>query len=404
MGKETIYRSRHIYTENGEIDGYLIVQDGIIKEIGQGKIKADHDFGNKLIIPGIFDTHNHASGGYHPYGKTDKIRVSNNKKYLKNLAAKGVTSVLTTLFSTIADEESIDVLTTLADKIVGRQFDGATSVGINFEGPFLNRVGENGVRYVPDPVDLKAIQQYIDICGGKLWEMGMAPELPGAAEATEVLLKNGTKVAMTHTDAKSKEAFEAFDRGVDISTHTCNVMVGIHHRNIGGLGAALMDDRVTCELICDGMHVCNDMLKLIFRLKPHDKIMMISDSSSFEGLPSGKYIRHDETIHVNKEGFVLDEHGSLNGSSKPVIYGIKNIVENCGISMEDALRMACYNPCMKFGLVNKGSLAAGKDADFVVIDRHFKVLYTYNGGRKVYDYQVDTDLINKELLACRVSK
>ncbi|MBQ6559855.1 MAG: N-acetylglucosamine-6-phosphate deacetylase [Erysipelotrichaceae bacterium] len=399
-----IYKANHIYTPEGPINGYLIIEKGKIKAITKEKQKADVDFGNKLIIPGIFDTHNHASGGYHPYGKTDKIRVSNNKKYLKNLAAKGVTSVLTTLFSTVADEESIEVLTTLSNKIVGKQFDGATSVGINFEGPFLNRVGENGVRYVPDPVDLKAIKQYIDICGDKLKEMGMAPELPGAVEATEVLLQNGTEVAMTHTDAKSQEAFEAFDRGVSISTHTCNVMVGIHHRNIGGLGAALMDDRVTCELICDGMHVCNDMLKLIFRLKPHDKIMMISDSSAFEGLPKGKYVRHGETINVNQQGFVLDEHGSLSGSSKPVIYGMKNIVENCDIPLEEAIKMASYNPCMKFGLTNKGSLAEGKDADFVVIDRNFKVYYTYNGGRKVYDYQVDTDLINQELLSCRVSK
>ena len=163
-----IYKAKHIYTPEGPIDGYLIVEKGKIKAITKEKQKADVDFGNKLIIPGIFDTHNHASGGYHPYGKTDKIRVSNNKKYLKNLAAKGVTSVLTTLFSTIADEESIEVLTTLSDKIVGRQFDGATSVGINFEGPFLNRVGENGVRYVPDPVDLnclsRKVHRYNSLC------------------------------------------------------------------------------------------------------------------------------------------------------------------------------------------------------------------------------------------------
>ena len=399
-----IYKAKQIYTPDGPIDGYLIVEKGKIKAITTEKQKADIDFGNKMIIPGIFDTHNHASGGFHPYGKSEKIRVSNNKKYLKNLAAKGVTSVLATLFTTVADEESLEVLETLATKIVGKKVDGATAVGINFEGPFLNRVGEGGISYEPDPVDPAYLQKCIDICGDKLWEMGMAPELPKAEEGTKLLLKNGTKVAMTHTDARSAEAFSAFDRGVSISTHTCNVMVGIHHRNIGGLGAALMDDRVTCELICDGMHVCNDMLKLIFRLKPHDKIMMVSDSSSFEGLPQGRYARegHD-VIFVNKQGFVLDENGRLNGSSKPVIYGIRNIVENCGISLQEALKMACYNPCMKFGLTNKGSLAEGKDADFVVIDKRFKVYYTYNGGRKVFDYEIDTDLINHELLASRVS-
>ena len=401
--KRQVYRCRNIYTENGKVNGCLIVENGKIVEITQDKVPADYDFGNRMIIPGIFDTHNHASGGYHPYGKNDKERTENNKKYLKNLASRGVTSVLATLFTTVADQESLDVLKTLSRHIVGRKLDGATAVGINFEGPFLNRVGEGGVSYEPDPVDPAYLRKCIDICKEKLWEMGMAPELPGAEEGTKVLLENGTKVAMTHTNAKSQEAFTAFDRGVDISTHTCNVMVGIHHRNIGSLGAALMDDRVTCELICDGMHVCNDMLKLIFRLKPLDKIMLVSDSSSFEGMPKGTYQRHDEIITVNKEGFVLDENGRLNGSSKPVIYGMKNIVKNCGVRMEDAIRMAAYNPCMKFGLTNKGSLAPGKDADFVVIDKNFNVLYTYNGGTKVFDHEKDLFLVKEELLQSKVA-
>lgn len=402
---KTIYKCRNIYTLDGKIDGYIIVNNGKIVDITTEKQKADFDYSNKIIIPGIFDTHNHASGGYHPYGTSNKDRVYYNKMYLKNLARTGVTSVLATLFSTVADQESIDVLTTLSKKIVNKKFDGATAVGINFEGPYLNRVGEGGKRYVPDPVDTKVLQQYIDICGNTLAEVGMAPELKNADKGTKLLLKNGVKVAMTHTDAKSQDAFKAFDRGVDISTHTCNVMVGIHHRNIGGLGAALMDDRCDCELICDGMHVCNDMLKLIFKLKSHDKIMMVSDSSSFENLPKGKYVRdgHEE-IFVNEKGFVLDTNGSLSGSSKSVIYGMKNIVENCGVSMEDAIKMACYNPCKKFNLTNKGCLAKGKDADFVVIDKNFKVYYTFNGGRKVYDYKVDTDLNNKDLVKCRVSK
>ncbi len=395
-------RCHNIYTQNGVIDGYLTFEGDKIIDISTQKQKADFIADDNYIIPGIFDTHNHACGGFHPYGQSEEIRIDNNKKYLKNLASRGVTSVLATLFSTVADEESDEVLKTLADHIIGKKLAGATAVGINFEGPYLNRVGEGGIRYVPDPVDSDVIAKYIDICGDKLWEMGMAPELPGAEEATKLLLQNGTKVAMTHTNARSKEAFDAFDRGVDIATHTCNVMVGIHHRNIGSLGAALMDDRVSCELICDGMHVCNDMLKLIFRLKPHDKIMLISDSSSFEGLPKGKYYRDNEYITVNDEGFVLDENGRLNGSSKPVIYGIRNIVNKCGISLEDALNMACLNPCMKFGLTNKGSLLPGKDADFVVTDKDLNVLYTYNEGRCVYDHNKDSFLMNEEYLANKI--
>lgn len=395
------YKSERIYTSNGIVDGYMVVDGNKIVNITTDRMNADYDFSNQIIIPGIIDTHNHAAGGYSPYGINDDERFENNKHYLKNLAATGVTSVLSTLFSTKANQESLDVLKTLANEVVGKDFDGATSVGINFEGPFLNRTGEKGIRYIPDPVDCNYLNKCLEISCGTLLEMGMAPELPNSDKGIALLIQNGIKVAMTHTDAKSEDAFNAFERGVDISTHTCNVMVGIHHRNIGSLGAALMDNRVSCELICDGLHVCNDMLSLIFKLKPHDKIMLVSDSSSYQGYPKGKYSSENETIFVNDEGFVLDENGRLEGSSKPIIYGIKNIVENCQISLDDALRMACYNPAMKFGFNNKGSLETGKDADFVVINDKFDVLYTFNGGKMVFDYEKDVDLLNKKLLACR---
>lgn len=394
-----IYRSRKIYTPDGVVDGYMLVENGKIMKISKGNIDGARDLLNMLIIPGIFDTHNHACDGYSISGKDDEDRVRNTGAYLRGLASKGVTLVFPTLFSTEANQESLDELKT-AVTFVGKDVKGAEVAGIHFEGPFLNRVGEHGQRYDTDPIDLEYVKKCIEISKGSLKLMGLAPELTGSSEMIDLLLKNGTVAAFAHSDCKSEEAFRAFDDGITVATHTCNVMVGIHHRNVGGLGAALIDDRVYCELICDGLHVCNDMLKLIINAKAHDHIIMVSDSSRFVGAPSGRYHTNNGNITVDDEGRVLDADGCLSGSSKPVIYGMKNLVENVGIDMLEAVKMASMNPCRKYGYSDcKGSLTAGKDADFVIIDPDFNVIETYSKGRKVYDFKQDTDLFNKEVLA-----
>ena len=356
------------------------------------------DCGSDIMIPGIFDTHNHACFGYSPDGKTaEEIRIR-TKKYLKGLAAFGVTSVFPTLFATKPDQESLDSIAVLAE-FVGKGQDGASPLGIHFEGPFLNRTGEHSARYQPDAIDMSYVQKCMEAARGTLRLMGHAVELENSRELTDYLIKNHCVAAMAHTDADAETAFKAFEYGISVATHTCNVMTGIHHRDVGALGAALLDDRVHCELICDGLHVCNDMLKLILRAKSHDRIMLISDSSRFVGMPNGVYHVHDEgKVTVDRDGRVLTEDGALNGSSKGVIFGIRNLVKNVGIALEDASMMASKIPCDFYGCGNcKGTLEQGKDADFVLVNDNFDVHETYCMGRRVYSSETDTDLANPDL-------
>lgn len=396
-----VFKSKKICTPDKIVDGYMIVDGSRIVDILETFDGEYIDVGDKMIIPGIFDTHNHASGGYSIYGDKEAENLSENRnecteKYLKVLASLGVTSVFPTLFATVVAQEEKDVIAS-AKNYVGKDVDGAKALGINFEGPFLNRVGEGDVRYVPDPINLDDIQEFIDISENTITEMGLAPELPNGKQAIELLLKNNVVPAMAHTDSKSKEAFAAFDDGITVATHTCNVMTGIHHRNIGALGASLMDDRVYCELICDGLHVCNDMLKLVLKLKDHNKVMLISDSSRFVGFPSGYYDFGNYKVHLDDEGRVL-VGTALNGSSKGVLFGIRNLVKNCGIDLLDALHMACRVPCLKYGYNDKGSLEVGNYADYVVIDDDFNVYETYVEGRKVYDSTIDKMILNPKVL------
>ena len=399
-----VFKSKSICTPNKIIDGYLIVDDDKFFDVVLDYDGEYIDLEDKMIIPGIFDTHNHASGGYSVYKDSEeetlnylknKVLKTNTSCYLKVLASLGVTSVFPTLFATKVDKEEKEVIKSLRHYI-GKNLDGAKALGINFEGPFLNRTGEGSERYIPDPININDIKEFVDLADGTLSVMGLAPELDNSKEAIKLLLDRNVTPAMAHTDSKSKEARKAFDDGISVATHTCNVMTGIHHRDIGALGACLMDDRVYCELICDGLHVCNDMLKLILRLKDHNKIMMISDSSRFVGLPSGYYDFDTYKIYLDEQGRVL-EGKALSGSSKGVIFGLKNLINNCDIDLLDALHMACRVPAIKYGY-NKGSIEKNFDADFVIIDSEFNVYETYVEGNKVYDSSVDSLVINPKVL------
>lgn len=192
------------------------------------------------------------------------------------------------------------------------------------------------------------------------------------------------------------EALDAFKWGITVTTHTANVMSGIHHRRMGGLGACLLSDEVYNELICDGLHVSNEMIELMLRVKNDhlNKVMMVSDSATAAGAPVGTYRMFGFDVHIDERGFCLTDTGRLMGSTVPVIRGIRNLHKNLNMELKDIVRMSSYNPAKVYGAESKGSLEAGKDADFVVVDDDFRVLETYREGKCIYHHEKDTDLYN----------
>lgn len=214
-------------------------------------------------------------------------------------------------------------------------------------------------------------------------------------------LSQGITVAAAHSDNNYKQAMAAYAKGISVATHTGNVMTDMHHRDIGGLGAALTNENVTCEVICDGLHICDEMLGIYFKVKSTDKFMMVSDCTALSGAPVGKYegIFEGMALNVTPEGFVLTDTGRLCGSSQPVLFGIGNLVNNVGIPLETCLKMACLNPCIKYGFADrKGTIEVGKDADLVVISDDYQAQVTYAEGRKVYDRSTEGKIFNADYL------
>ncbi|MBR5340500.1 MAG: amidohydrolase family protein [Erysipelotrichaceae bacterium] len=386
-----IYCDR-IISEQGIIDGYLKVEGSKITDLVRKdveELQADRDYSGYTIIPGIFDTHNHGFMGWDPSrseGGTAEI-----EGYCKALGSAAVTSI----FPTVVDED--DSFALIAE-VAKENKDGAAIMGIHSEGPYLNRVGEKGVDTGHPDIDLDRIERAIKNSNGLLKLMALAPELPLSKQAIRLLNKNGVRAAFAHSNQTYEEALESFKDGISVITHTANVMSGLHHRNMGGLGAAILNDDVYNELICDGLHVRNEMIEIIMRVKrdAFNKIMMISDNVHLGGLPAGQYMGpFGGEVTITDEGFCLTDTGRLAGSAKPVLYGMRNLVKNMNIPIETVSKMASLNPSLVYGFADrKGSIRNGKDADFAVIDDDFMCLYTYREGKKIYDHNTDTNLYN----------
>lgn len=394
-----IYCDR-IYMEAGMKKGFLEIEDGKFKAFydENAQMKADCDWTGYRIIPGIIDTHNHGGFGFNMMDGKRVPESSEIEGYLKGLASVGVTGV----FPTTTNVKTIAKLSERADQ----PFSGAKILGIHSEGPWGARVGEKGVNTGYPAVDMDVARKMVEAGNGKLKLVDIAPEVPGALEAIEYFVKNGVTVGAYHTNANYEEANRGIDAGITVATHLGNVMTGLHHRDIGTLGACLLRPEVDCEVICDGMHVSLEMVKVYFKVKDYSRFMMISDNVQYAGLPVGKYrgMTDDKTsdrrnIYINEEGFVLSETGRLSGSSKPVLYGIRNLVEKLSIPMETVVTMSSLNPAKKYGFADqKGSIRIDKDADFVVIDDDYNVMATYCEGQQIFDPKKDTELVNKAYL------
>ncbi len=376
-------RSSRIYFEDGVRDGYLVInKDKIVGFLNKEAAVEDfEDYKDQRIIPGIFDTHNHGTYGYGDSdmaGKPDEIVKDDIRHYLHALAYEGVANIFPT---------ETDTLKQVAMVAKEGYDNGAHILGIHSEGPYLSRVGEGGRPEAHPDIDMDYVHKMWEDSQGLLKLVAIAPEIPGAEEAAAYLISKGVKIAYAHSDLKSEGAKHAVDKGWRVSTHTSNVMVGIHHRNIGGLGVMLMDPRVQCEVICDGLHVCMDFIEMMFRIKDKSQFMMISDSVALAGIKPGRYeIGWVTPLNVSEEGFVRDDDGRLLGSSKSVLYGIGNLVEKLHMPLEEVIKLSSLNAARYYGFDDvTGSIKDGKYADVAVISDDYKAMATYVHGRKVFD-------------------
>ena len=357
------------------------LKDGKIAYVGtDGKDIEPIFTTDKTVVAGFIDEHIHGAGGADAMDGS----VAALKTISDCLVKEGTTGFLATTM-TQSRGNIVKALSAVKTAIEKDDFTGAKVLGAHLEGPFisLKHVGAQPIEYVEKP-SVERFKEYNAASGNNIRIITLAPEVEGGKELIKYLSDNGVVASIGHTDAKYNDVIEAVKAGAKNVTHTFNAQTGIHHREIGVAGSALLIDDVNCEMICDTIHVSVPAIKLTVKNKPHGKFTLITDSMRAKGLPDGESELGGQKVFVKGgEARLID--GTLAGSVLKMNVAVKNLVEKCGIPFTDAIDFATVNPAKNIGVFDKyGSIEVGKSANLTVLDDDFNVLYTVVNGNIVY--------------------
>jgi N-acetylglucosamine-6-phosphate deacetylase len=353
-------------------DGWLRFEGGTILARGAGSVPVHDgevvDAAGAFLLPGFVDIHVHGGGGGDADTGTDAMLAAHRAHGTTRSMLSLVSGTVEHLAATLRDLAPV----VRADPLL---------LGVHLEGPFLSPDNKGAhdpeVLVAPSP---EAVDALIAAADGVLAQVTMAPELPGAPEAIERLLRAGVRVAVGHTTADLATAGAAFDAGASILTHAFNAMPGLHHREPGPIGAALERPGVTLELIADGLHVHPVVLAALFRAAP-DRVALITDAMAAAGFGDGSYRLGSLDVEV-RDGAARLASGSLAGSTLTLDAAIRTVV-GAGIPLPDAVRAATEVPARAIGRPDLGTLDVGAPADAVLLSPDLEVRAVWAAGRRL---------------------
>ncbi|MDF1510935.1 N-acetylglucosamine-6-phosphate deacetylase [Robertmurraya sp. DFI.2.37] len=333
---------------------------------------------NLNLIPGFIDAHIHGANGADVMDATEK--ALDDMAVL--LPKEGTTSFLATTI-TQSPENIERALGNVA--CYSHKPGHAEVVGIHLEGPYVNKskAGAQPVQYITDP-NLSQFNRWQKLSGNQIRTITMAPELDQEGIFIKALNEMGVNVSAGHTDAGFAGIQKAVAQGVRQLTHLCNAMNGIHHRDIGAVGAAFQLKDLYAEVIPDGIHVVPEMLELVYQNVGSDRLILITDAMRAKGLPAGDYELGGQPVKVTEDRAVLED-GTLAGSIVSMRDGAANMLAIAGVELGDIVKMASMNPAKQVGVFDrKGSIALDKDADLLLVDDQLTIKYTICRGEIAY--------------------
>lgn len=370
-----------VYIKNvGIVKTNIGIENGRIAYIGNEENIEPIFETDGIVVPGFIDEHIHGAGGADAMDGT----VEALQTISEFLAREGTTGFLATTM-TQSPENITNALKAVKKVREKGEYKGAEVLGVHLEGPFISpkHVGAQPLEYVATP-DAELFDKYNEASGNSIKIVTLAPEVEGGLGLVKHLSNIGVVASVGHTGGKYADVVNAVAAGATNVTHTYNAQTGLHHREAGVVGAAMLLDELNCEMICDTIHVSVPAIKLVIKNKPHDKYTLITDAMRAKGMPDGKSELGGQDVFVNNGEARLAD-GTLAGSVLKMNVAVKNLVEKVGVPFTDAIDFATYNPAKNIGVLNeRGTIEVGKRADLTVLNSDFEVLYTLVNGKIVY--------------------
>ena len=353
--------------------GRITVEDGWIRAVEHDDDAALDGPGGSYVAPGLVDVHVHGWGGHDAMGDLAAL-----DGMARGLLRRGVTSFLPT-----AVTAPLDALAAFAERVrdwrPAAPADGAEPLGFNIEGPFLapSRRGAQDPANLRLPADARgeALEGLVE----GLRVMTIAPELPGATDLIRWLRDRGVLPSLGHSAATIEEARAGYEAGGASTTHLFNAMSGIDHRAPGLALAALLDDAAYVELIADGIHVHPALWPLVTRLKPSDRLLLVSDAVPIADTGDGRGRIGALEVQVEGRRATLAGTATLAGSVIALDEAVRNLAR-AGIALPAAVAAASRNPLALLGVTDRGRIAVGQRADLVELDPDLRVRRVMRGG------------------------
>ena len=353
-----LIRNAAIYSGNEFLPGTDVrIRDGRIAETGAGLRpeagEREEDLEGDFLLPGFVDVHIHAFGGRDTMEGEDAVRAMSRALFRLGVAAFCPTTM------SADPEETLRAVRGIRAVMDRPEPAGALVLGAHMEAPFLqeSKAGAQRKEFFTDP----SMEKLEKLTGGDLGAVKlitMAPEKDGSEAFIRQATAAGIHVSVGHTSATAEQTHLAADWGADHVTHTFNAQTPLHHRAPGVPGAALTDDRFYCEMICDGIHLHRDAVRLLARCKGAERAVAITDAMEAAGLPDGEYALGGQKVFVrNGEARLAD--GTLAGSVLTMPKALENLIHLFGIRPEDACAMCTCTPAESVGEKAAGRIIPG---------------------------------------------
>ena len=359
-----------------EGDKIASVGAGVRPAAGDEVVEAD----GLTLLPGFVDIHSHGRGGSDFCDATDEAFDVIGKGKLED----GVTSFLATGLT--RPEEELAELCRAAERYKARG-GGAACLGVHLEGPFFSAsmAGAQNPAYLRKP-DIAFVKRLDAISSVK--KVSLAPELEGALECIRGLVAAGIVASGGHSEAD----YDTFERarmaGMTHLTHFCNAMMPLHHLRPTMVTGGLLADDVFVEIITDGVHLSDPMIRLIAKAKGPDRVMIVTDAMCAAGGPDGMYSLGGLRVKVEKGRATLADVpydpkavvSNVAGSVALFDDCFRRFVRVTGWALHEAVKAAGYNQLRSLGFADRGEIAAGQKADLVLLDDSLTPRMTIVGG------------------------